>query len=132
MIEINNLTQSKINEGSLRRVAEKVLAGEKKQRKILSIALVTPKHSAELNKRYRGRDKMANVLSFEGQGSELGEVIICPQGVKKEAAKYGMIFERALAWMLIHGILHLADYSHKKPREAKLMEQKEDRYLSRI
>ncbi|OHA69601.1 MAG: rRNA maturation RNase YbeY [Candidatus Wildermuthbacteria bacterium RIFCSPHIGHO2_02_FULL_49_17] len=132
MIEINNLTESKIDEEFLRRVAERVLTGEKKRRKGLSIALVTPKHSAELNKRYRGKSKIANILSFEGEGSELGEVIICPQEVRKDAAKYGMMFERALAWMLIHGILHLAGYNHKKERDAKIMGQKELTYLSRI
>ncbi len=132
MIEINNLTRSKIEEAFLRRVADRVLTGEKKQRKGLSIVLVTPKHSAELNKRYRRKDTVANVLSFEGTGYELGEVIICPWQVRKDAKKYGMMFERALAWMLIHGILHLAGYSHLKERSAKAMERKEHRYLSRI
>ena len=140
MIEVNNLTRTKISEAFLKRVAEMVLKGERGQKKAISIALVSQKRAVELNKKYRKKDKVANVLSFpigndkipSGVEGCLGEVVICPQEVRKEAKKYGMIFEQALAWMCIHGILHLLGYDHKKERDVKRMEQKERMYLSRI
>ena len=140
MIEVNNLTRSKVSESFLKKVAERVLQGEKQQKKKLSVALVSPKKALELNKKYRRKDKVANVLSFPvgndkipmGVEGYFGEVILCPSQIKKDAQKYGMIFEQALAWMFIHGILHLLGYNHTKGRDLKRMEQKERMYLSRI
>ena len=137
---MNNLTRSKISEAFLKKVAEMVLKGEKQQKKDLSVALVGQKKAAELNKKYRKKDSVANVLAFpigndkipSGVEGCLGEVVICPQEVRKEAKRYGMIFEQALAWMFVHGILHLLGYDHAKELEAKRMEQTEHMYLSRI
>jgi probable rRNA maturation factor len=135
MIEVNNLTQRKISKAQLVKVAERVLQGEKLQEKELSIALVGQKKSRTLNKKHRNKDKTANVLSFpagneSGVEEPLGEIVLCPAEIEKDAKKYGMMFEQALSWMLIHGILHLGKYSHKKEKEAKLMEQKEQKYLN--
>ena len=140
MIEVNNITRAEIDEEFLVQVAKKVLTGENRKKSDLSIALVGPKRMRELNKRYRKKDKVVNVLSFpfdSAQGKPiaelgLGEIVLCVQEVKKDAKKYGMIFEKALAWMLVHGILHLLGYDHAKERDAKHMEQKEHLYLSRL
>ena len=140
MIEVNNVTRAEIDEEFLVQVAKKVLTGENRKKSDLSIALVGPKRMRELNKRYRKKDKVVNVLSFpfdSAQGKPiaelgLGEIVLCVQEVKKDAKKYGMIFEKALAWMLVHGILHLLGYDHAKERDAKHMEQKEHLYLSRL
>ncbi|HEY4509689.1 MAG TPA: rRNA maturation RNase YbeY [Candidatus Paceibacterota bacterium] len=132
MIEVNNLTRIKISEAFLKKVAEMVLKGEKQQKKDLSVAIVGSKKAGELNKKYRKKDAVANVLSFVNPELGLGEIVLCPSQIKEDAKKYGMIFEQALAWMCIHGILHLLGYDHKKEREAKRMEQKERMYLSRI
>jgi probable rRNA maturation factor len=132
MIEINNLTRTSVSETFLKRTAKSVLMGERKQQNALSIALVGPKKAAALNKKYRRKNSVANVLSFPGEGEELGEVILCPVQIRQDARTYDMIFEQVLAWMLIHGILHLVGYSHKKEREAKLMEKKERFYLELV
>lgn len=132
MIEINNRTRSNVSEAFLRKVARRVLVGEKVRGKGISIALLTPRRAAELNKKYRRKNTVANVLSFEGEGKELGEILICPQQVKREAKEYGMILEKALAWMLIHGLLHLLHYTHDTASNTERMEQKERRYLARI
>ena len=131
MIEIRNVTRSSIDESFLKKVAERVLKEEKSKESGLSIAIVGSRRSRQLNLQYRGKDKPANVLSFPESEFGLGEVVICPEQVKKDAKEYGMIFERALAWMLIHGILHLLDYDHEKSKPlAKRMEKRESDYLS--
>ena len=140
MIEIHNVTRSSIDESFLKKVAERVLKEEKSKESGLSIAIVGSRRSRQLNLQYRGKDKPANVLSFpfgkestpsEVEGFGLGEVVISPEQVKKDAKEYGMRFERALAWMLIHGILHLLDYDHEKSEPlAKRMEKRESDYLS--
>ncbi|MCH8741818.1 rRNA maturation RNase YbeY [Patescibacteria group bacterium] len=151
MIGINNLTTTSVNEEFLQKIVRKVLKGEGVKGEMeLSIALVESARIRELNKRYLGKDKVTDVLAFgekyevgstekekgiksPGPFIELGEVIICPQQVKKNAKKFGSTFEKELAKILIHGILHLLSYNHEKSRaEAKKMEKKEQNYLSRV
>jgi len=120
MIEINNLTTVSIDEEFLKKVAEKVLEGEKAKGE-LSIALVGQGRIRELNKKYRGKNRVTDVLAFPSNG--LGEIVICLREVKKNAKRFGSSFEKELATCLIHGILHLLGYDHEK------MEEKQKYYL---
>ena len=113
MIEVNNLTETAVNKTHLKRVVLYVLTKEGKKDEGLSIALVSSKRSQELNKTYRGRDKAANVLSFKEPEFGLGELVICPAVVRKDAKKYDILFTSAMTWMVIHGVLHLLGYTHK-------------------
>ncbi len=112
MIEINNLTKRRIDEGFLKGLAKKVLKGENRKENI-SIAFVGKKTIKELNKKYRREDKVTDVLSF---GQDLNEIVICSAVVKKED----------MAKVLIHGILHVLGYKH-----GKLMEKKQNHYLNK-
>ncbi len=145
MVEINNLTTGprRTDEGFLRRVAEKVLKGENKKDSELSIALIGQGKMRKLNKKYRGKNRVTDVLAFgENPKSKiqnpkfitgLGEIVICLREVKKNAKRYETIFEKELAKVLIHGILHLLGYEHEKSEEeAKKMRDKENYYLSQI
>ena len=127
MIEINNLTKERIKPGFLIKVAQAVL---KKEKKDLSIALVGEKKMKELNKKYRGKDKATDVLSFFQQEMGLGEIILCPSQIKKNSRQFFTAFPKELARVLIHGILHLKGYDHEKSEsKARLMESKEKFYL---
>jgi len=127
MIEVNNLTHIKINEKLLKKIAGKVLKNERKDLD-LSIALVSHKEIENLNRKYRKKNRTTDVLSF--LYNSLGEVVICPQVIIKNAEKLREKFERELIQVLIHGILHLLGYDHeisqKKTRE---MEKKQNYYL---
>jgi probable rRNA maturation factor len=128
MIEINNLTKTKINKKSFSQVAKKVLIGENKESKTLSLAFVRKKEIQKLNKKFRKKDKPTDVLSFSLQVENfdkdyLGEIIICPEIVKEK--------KEDLEFVFIHGILHLLGYDHERSeKEAKIMEEKEKYYLN--
>ena len=141
MIEINNLTTNPIDEGFLKKIAEIVLEGEEKGEADLSIALIGPGKMRKLNKRYLGKNRVTDVLAF-GKNQKfpiipksklgLGEIVICLREVKKNAKKFKSSFEKELARVLIHGILHLVGYDHEKnEKEAQKMEEKEKYYLSK-
>lgn len=131
MIEINNLTDSKINENFFKKTANNVLRGEKARKISLSIAFVPKKRIKELNKRYRKKNKATDVLSFLYNG--LGEIIICPRQVKENAKRFGEGFKKELARVLIHGILHLLGYDHEKSKEeAEIMGEKQNYYLAKL
>ncbi|KPJ73409.1 hypothetical protein AMJ48_01485 [Parcubacteria bacterium DG_74_1] len=129
MIEINNLTTTLVDKKSLKEIGQKILEKEEKEGKDLSIALVGQKKIRELNKNYRKKDKATDVLSFKYDS--LGEIVICPEVVRKNAKKFNSTFKKELARVLIHGILHLLGYDHNKSiTEAKRVIKKEKYYLS--
>ena len=142
MIEINNLTSNPIDENFLKKVAKIVLEKEGKSRSDLSIALIGPGKMRKLNKSYLGRNRVTDILAF-GENSKfqipnfkfrgIGEIVICLREVKKNAKKFKSSFEKDLARVLIHGILHLLGFDHEKnEKEAEKMEEKEKYYLSLI
>lgn len=101
----------------------------------VSISFVTEQASAELNEKYRGKAKATNVLSFPSEYPEhltqalafqpLGDIVICPALVAREAVAQGKALEAHWAHLTIHGMLHLIGYDHKLDQDAHTMEQLE-------
>lgn len=127
-MEINNLTNSQVETGFLKRVAEKVLKGENKDVTGLSVVLLGEGRMKEMNKKYRGKNRVTDVLSFSYGDS--GEIAICLPQLKKNARRFNSTFRKELARVLIHGILHLSGYEHEDTKlKAKKMEQKQEYYF---
>jgi len=134
MIEINNLTRFRVDKKLFTGIAKKVLKGENKETKTLSLAFVNKEEIKKLNKKYRGKNKPTDVLAFgENPKSEirnpkifgLGEIVICPDMVKEKEEDIRLVF--------IHGILHLLGYDHEKSKAEEIkMQSKEDFYLKKI
>lgn len=141
MIEINNLTREKIDKNFLKEVAKKVLIGENRKERDLSITLVGPGRIKELNKKYRRKNQITDVLAFAVDSTfqtpdsrfNFDEIIICPAQVKKNAKKFNTTFREELVRVLIHGILHILGYNHEKGGgETERMENKQEQYLKQI
>ncbi len=143
MIEINNLTAIEINQDFVKKVVEGVLKKEKKEGNV-SIAFIGPGRMKKLNKKYRRKNRITDILSFPElelsfekffkeklkKTENLGEIVICLRAVKKSARQLNIPFETELKRVLIHGILHLLGYrDEKSEKEAKKMEEKEEYYL---
>lgn len=125
MISVKNLTNEKVSEVFLKTVAKTVLTGENNIKKDLSIVLVGEEKMKEVNNQYRKINSPTDVLSFE----EVDEILICPEVAKKQ----GTDFKKEVAFILIHGILHLLGYDHENSREeTEKMQEKEKYYLSKI
>jgi len=132
MIEINNLTADPVNDGFLKKIAKTVLKRKKYPKKTLSIALIGQKKIKDLNRKYRNKNRVTDVLAFPGdKETGLGEIVICPEKVKKNAKRFKSVYKKELARVLIHGILHLLGYDHEKSKiEAEIMIKEEEDYLS--
>jgi len=107
----------------------------------IAIRVVAARESRALNKLWRGKDKPTNVLSFPapslGRPREeylpLGDLVICAQVVREEAARDGKPVEAHWAHMIVHGSLHLAGYDHETGRRERLrMERREISVLKRF
>ncbi len=138
MIEINNLTSFAVDKKLFTGIAKKVLKGENRNREKISLAFVSKKEMQKLNKKFRGKNKPTDVLSFDltaryklpTTNSELGEIIICPEVVKENAKKFGTEFKKEIVKVFVHGILHLLGYDHEKSeKEVRKMEAREEQYL---
>lgn len=136
MIEINNLTNFIINKKFFLGVAKKVLKGENKETENLSIAFVSPAQIQKINKKYRGKNKPADVLSFKKTlkfKDEFSEVVICPAVIKRNLKKHKTNLKRELAAALIHGILHNLGYEHEVSKtKARKMFKKQNYYIREI
>jgi probable rRNA maturation factor len=99
-----------------------------------------------LNRFYRGIDKTTDVLSFAltedvadtgfatpNDGvARLGEVIISYPRAVAQAEEHGHSVEREIAWLLIHGILHLLGYDHQDDATEARMRQREQAILKEV
>ena len=82
-----------------------------------------------LNRDYLGRDKATNVISFAMQEGEfgalnpqlLGDVVISADTAAREADEAGEPFLNRLAFLLLHGILHITGYDHERSGEAEAL-----------
>ncbi len=72
-----------------------------------------------LNRRYRGKDKPTNVLAFPAAPAPgvrprpLGDVVICPAVLRREARAQGKSERAHWAHLVVHGTLHLVGYDHE-------------------
>jgi probable rRNA maturation factor len=149
-IIFRNLTSSKKYSSKF---FEKILSTcirELKIRKNISVSvnIVGEGRIRELNRQYRYKDKVTDVLSFPMSKkfsrklhttyyilhtTDLGDIFICLSFAKKEAKSENISIEKKLAQLTVHGFLHLVGYDHEKSREeANKMSGLESRILKRM
>ena len=87
----------------------------------LSISFVSLDEIHELNLKYRSIDKPTDVLSFAGINNSLGDIIISYEKAKEQAEIIGHSFERELAFLVVHGFLHLLGFDHETEEDEKEM-----------
>ncbi len=106
------------------------------ERAEICIRIVSERESAELNRRYRGKDNPTNVLSFPAELTVehplLGDLVICAPVVARESRQQGKPLSAHWAHMLIHGSLHLLGFDHSEDRDAKIMESMEIEILNKL
>jgi probable rRNA maturation factor len=139
-------------EALVAQVVEKVLAYEECEEDYeVSISFVGDEEMRSLNNEYRGIDKETDVLSFpmvEFMGEEieeedenteyideeiaLGDIVISMRSVREQAEDYGHSINRELAFLLVHGMLHLLGYDHEDEATEKEMFEKQEAILKEM
>lgn len=88
----------------------------------------------ELNRRYRGRDEVTDVLSFPADGGAgkgfAGDIAISADLAAQSARQFGHAPAEELKVLLLHGVLHLAGYDHE--RDNGLMARTEERMRAQL
>lgn len=108
----------------------------------ISLTMVSPEEIRELNRDYRDVDSVTDVLSFpQFEGKEdlpeegeicLGDVVICEDKVREQAAEYGHSYEREFTYLFVHSLLHLLGYDHMNDEEKAVMRNKEEEVMNRL
>lgn len=137
-LEFSNSTKKyRVNEKKLKALVNKIAALSGVGKGTLSLSFVGEKKIRNINKEFRNIDKPTNVISFPfmdyaGKEFILGDIIISLPVAEKQAAKEGNEFHQYVAFLLIHGFLHLLGFDHIKEKDRIIMEKKEEEIFNKI
>ncbi|MEA4988480.1 MAG: rRNA maturation RNase YbeY [Anaerovorax sp.] len=108
----------------------------------VSVTFVSTEEIKELNRVYRNKDAVTDVLSFPqyddlnevpGAGEAcLGDVVICPEQALLQADEYGHSGERELVYLFVHSMFHLLGYDHMNEEEKMEMRNQEEKIMNKI
>ena len=138
--EINN-EYGYENYDYLEEVIEETLRSEKVENSVFSIVFVDEGKIQEINRDYRGKDSVTDVISFalEDVHDEffmglrvLGDIFVCIPRMREQAKSYGHSEKRELSFLIVHGMLHLLGYDHMKKEDEEIMFHKQDDILEHI
>ncbi len=112
----------------IRRAVTKTLSEERFSTDAeVSVTLVDNEAIRALNREYRKIDRETDVLSFpifdedfdDGERAILGDIVLSLEKAASQAEEYGHSFERELAFLVVHSVLHLLGYDHEEGKAAE-------------
>lgn len=146
----NNQNSVKIPSGIrllVRRCCHAVLISEGfTQNAEVSVSFVSNQEIRHLNKVYRNKDSVTDVLSFPLTSEDgtleissetgyalLGDVVISIETAVKQASIYGHSLTREIGFLTVHSMLHLLGYDHEtSPLDERIMREKEEAVLEKL
>ena len=123
----------------LEKIINRTLEMENVKDSTFSIVFIDDEYMHELNLKYRGIDRTTDVLSFAFEDNnkicynirQLGEIFVSIPKMRLQAKEYGHSEKRELAFLIVHGILHLLGYDHTLGlKEEKEMFEKQELVLN--
>ena len=120
------------------KVIKRTLKEEKVKNAYFSIVFVDDKTIQDINRDYRGKDRITDVISFAFEDNDkksynniriLGEIYICIPQMERQAMEYGHSKERELSFLTVHGLLQLLGYDHMNAEDEKVMFSKQEMIL---
>ena len=102
-----------------------------------NLAFLTKAEIQDINKRFAGKNKPTNVLSFPSnedlkEERFLGDIAICSELIVEEAISQGKETQDHLTHIFVHGVLHLLGFDHEEHSSSEQMESLEIKILKKI
>lgn len=139
-------------EDYIKKIVETITQEEKIFTEEISVSIMSADKLMirEFNKKYRGIDRVTDVLSFpiftkeelsiirntndekKIKSLELGDILICLDIVEVQAVEYETGLLRELLYMITHAMCHLVGYDHIEQEEKKEMRVLEEKILNKI
>ena len=100
----------------------------------VTVRIVGGGEARALNRKFRHRDRPTNVLTFVMRTRPRleGDVALCAPLIAREARAQHKSAAAHYAHLVVHGVLHLQGYDHQAKREARAMERRETRIVTRL
>lgn len=112
------------------------------ERLSMSVSFVSADEIKDLNREYRGKDAVTDVLSFpqfdpyeymqDWDEVSLGDVVICEERAHQQAEEFGHSYERELIYLFVHSCFHLLGYDHETEEEKRVMREKEEKIMTQL
>jgi len=111
-IEVYNGTRQRVPQLLLKRAGDVVGKKMRAGGCDISVAFIGERRMRTLNRIYRGKDAVTDVLSFveAGERRRAGEVVLCYQQIKRQAKRQGTSVQTELVFIFVHGLLHVLGY----------------------
>lgn len=128
--EINDVYGVDFKYDYLKKVIKRTLKHENVKKAYFSIIFVDNERIQEINREYRGKDTVTDVISFALEDNPdivpnnirvLGDIYICIPRMIEQSEAYGHSIKRELSFLCVHGLLHLLGYDHMKKEDEELM-----------
>lgn len=128
-----------INSQMLRDAILMTLSEHKKSDSDITLRLTNDEEICQLNLKFRKKDKATDVLSFnynfddpETKHHYLGDIVISVETAAIQAPKYHLSLNQELAFLAIHGTLHLLGYNHEQPDQKETMWRLQDDIFDKV
>jgi probable rRNA maturation factor len=132
-IRFNFLTAASLKDRNrLRKFIGKMLKKEGKPLAELQYIFCSDAYLLAINREYLQHDYFTDIITFnlsEKSQPINAEIYISVERVRENAVDYSSSFKKELHRVIFHGALHLCGYKDKKPKDAQLMRQMEDKAL---
>jgi len=152
LVEVDNRTRTALDEAAVARLVAAVLRAEGVHDAEVAVGFVGEARIRSLNREYRGRDEVTDVLSFPledppepdadadagtprsasrgaadktGPPRLLGDILICVRRALGQARADGTPLALELSVLLAHGTLHLLGYDHESDAGQMALRQAE-------
>ena len=129
--DIINETKEEIKElDEIKKLVDFALEYQNINNAVFNIIIVDEDKIQYLNKTYRNKDSVTDVISFALEDDDtfvttdfrvLGDIYICLKRAKDQSIEYGHSFLREISFLTVHGLLHLLGYDHMEEDEEKIM-----------
>ena len=145
--EMWELMQQAAEEAFRTEFAGEIDAGSIENEPEIGVTIVDDNTILELNREYREKDSVTDVLSFpqfEGHDDLLadfrndeastliGDVVICYEQAERQADEYDTGITREILYLFVHSVMHLFGYDHMEEDEKAVMRKREEEVLAAI
>lgn len=134
-MKINFFNQSSLKTRAYEKLITKVFKTIN-SKKEFNIIFVDKDEIQRINREFRKIDRVTDVISFALcddediiQTKELGDIFICLDRAFEQAEEYGHSVEREVAFLSVHGYLHLCGFDHMTPEDEEVMFKKQEEVL---
>ncbi len=135
MISFNYETDFLLDDNELIAVwVSKVISNEGFKEDEINYIFCDDEYLHKLNVEFLNHDTFTDIISFDYSVGKIiqGDIFISIERVKENAKNFDVTFLDELNRVIVHGVLHYCGYKDKTEKDASLMREKENHYLTQI